>query len=393
LSGTPLVVWRQLLALIVLSLVLLRSFSQARVTTAEVLNFCLIGVSFLWFVYSLVLGFSVTRSLYAFFSYVGLSSALVFHSVVSNSNLRDKLSKVVLVVLLISCFGLMLDYFTDFLLAIPRAEQVIDIETSEIYLRRASFFFGASTLVFPFLSFGFITALNLRARLSPTYLAFVWIIVTLGLFLTISRAAIVAWCLLNLLMMVVFFGHSVSAKRFLRTVGLVLVILFVVGDDLDSYLLQSDVAVKRISDPFNLEDESNSHRVNRWRLGLSLFTFQPEFFLGHGLGSTMGQVPDVMPVHTHYESSFFQALHEGGVVGLWVRYFPAILAFWLFFRRRWRRREVGLQLYAAWLFVYIFVVFLAPTAGAYHNQLLYYYVCGVIISNSKSHKLVVRTLS
>lgn len=383
---TPLQSWRQLMSALLLSIVLIIVLSRMKVDIGGLVLLIITLAALLLSLHSLLLGYSLMRVGYAFFAYVGLSSFLLASRIIEEERKSIALHKILFILMIASSIGLIADYFTDFLLGFQRAENN-DLDDLLLgHLRRASFLFGASTLVFPFLSFCFVASIVYYKKLSKLAIGLLWLVVTAGLLVTISRAAIAAWTVLSILLLIAWLSQRVSVTRLLKimvSIGLIFIVSFFV---FPNFLLQADLFTDLLSDPFSAEEKSNSHRLQRWSFGLKLFSFSPEMVLGHGLGSTMGQISDAMPIHTHYESSFFQAMHEGGVFGLLIRYLPALVAYYMFLKSKYARSQLDLKMYAAWLFTYLFVIFVAPTAGAFHNQLVYFYVCGLLIYRSQQYK-------
>ena len=385
--GTPLQIWRQLMSALLLSMALTIVLPRMKVDISGMVFLVLTSAALLLSLYSLMRGFSLMRVGYAFFAYVGLSVFLLTNRIFEDEGKLDTLHKTLFFLLIVASVGLLIDYFSDALQGIPRAEMSNDLEDLSLgHLRRASFLFGASTLVYPFLSFCFVAIIVYYRKLGAPRIGLLWLLVTLGLFVTLSRAAIVAWAILTIFLGIVWISQRMSIGRVFKIMVSIGLILFVATFLMPNISLQSDLAIERLSDPFSSEDNSNQVRIEYWLLGLKLFNFSPELIFGYGLGSTMGQIPDKMPVFTHYESSFFQAMHEGGLFGLLIRYLPAVVAYWMFLKNKNARRRLDLKMYAAWLFVYLFVIFLAPTAGAFHNQLVYFYVCGLLIYRSQKYK-------
>lgn len=385
--GTPFQIWRQAISALLLSLALIIAISRLKVDILGMVFLLVTTASLLLSLYSLLLGFSLMRVGYAFFAYAGLSTFIMANRIFEEERKLDTLHKTLFFLLIFASIGLLLDYFTDVLQGIPRAEASNDLEDLALgHLRRASFLFGASTLVYPFLSFCFVATIVYYRNLGARRIGLLWLLVTMGLLVTLSRAAIVAWAIMTILLGTLWMSHRISTGRVLKVMASIGLILLFAAFLMEDIFLQSDLAISRLSDPFSSEDKSNQDRVEKWLLGLKLFSLSPELIFGNGLGSTMNQIPDGMPVFMHYESSFFQAMHEGGLFGLLIRYLPAVVAGWMFLKNKSARCQLDLKMYIAWLLVYLFVTFLAPTAGAFHNQLVYFYVCGLLIFRSQKYK-------
>ena len=102
--------------------------------------------------------------------------------------------------------------------------------------------------------------------------------------------------------------------------------------------------------------------------------------MGNGLGATIGNIPDSFPVHTHYESSFFQILYEMGLFGLVFLYLPAAAAF-----LRWIRvagSSMSDRLLVVCIITYLISILAAPTFLSLHFSFLYYVSSGLLLGRT-----------
>lgn len=380
-NGTPFVVWKQILAVVLATLSLpvllrLRGHGSSRywgvlvgLTVAMVV---LAGIS-------LIRGLSLHRVLYAVFAYAGFASGLLFvRSVVALGRITALFRLLVALGAFCSA-GLLWDYFTPVFDFLPRAADAGFGEALHYeVVRRAAFLFGASTTIFPIVSLSILAAFVLLISddsAGDRCLAVTTVLLApAGLLVTGSRAQV----LLGGLMvgggglLTLFYAKR---RRYWVAAGLLALVACLAWERVDLLVGQEAILASRYADPFNARDEGNAWRYSRWAEGVTL-TRQAsigEWMVGIGLGSSMGMVDDGFPTTTHYESSLFQAFSEGGVVAVAVRYGPVVLAMaiavrWVLRRSKWS------TLLLLWLLLYLLAVTIAPTAGAYHTQLALYIV-------------------
>lgn len=383
--GSPLQPWRQMLSITMVSISVVYLTNSKKISRELFLIFLMLTATFLLALYSAWQGYSLMRIAYAALSIIGVSGALMIESITTRlPENQHPWRRLYGPMLLYLSLGLIFDYFTDAFQGLPRAEASNDLENLGLgSLRRASFLFGASTLVYPFLSFCFIGFLVSSASLNRAKVIVYWLLTSIAMGVTLSRAGILCWFALSALMVLSLQGRLFTGRMFI-ILGFAIVVFDILIESVASLIfLQPDLVLERFSNPLAETDSSNSARFNLWLDGLKLFQARPELFVGFGLGSTMSQIPDGMPVASHYESSLFQSMHEGGLVGLFIRYCPAGYAAVQLLKHPSALKSLKIRLYASWLVLFLIITTAAPTAGAYHNQLAYFYVCGLLISRAK----------
>lgn len=390
-SGTPLVAWKQFLAFVLLLFAFdwaLRINPTNRADAVKkklLLAYLSLGTMFV--IYAYVLGLSSYRIFYGMMSYSGLAGFIYFSSLVDNEGARIKIYRAMALLTIIGSAGLFIDYYTDLFSFLPRSRglalEYFDLHDAE---RRAAFLYGASTLVFPFQAFGLLSMSFICAR-KASWVGFISynvfaVIVIIGIYLTGSRAAFYLMILAYMVgYRVVSRGVNIGAKYLIVTGVLTSGFLlgFLSGYDFSGLGALPDGSDRYI-EVVSGQDEGNSHRFLRWSQGLELMVnISFEWFLGHGVGTTIGGVSDGVKTSTHYESSVLQAFYEGGFVLIIYRYLAAIVAIGVYvFHTRYRIREAtALALYICLVGVNTAV---APTFGAYHTQMVYFLSCGLLIS-------------
>lgn len=396
-QGTPLVVWKQALALllIVASASWLYLVRHNRVGLGEIRTLLrlLLFLSALLILYSLALGISATRIIYGAIGYVGYSAFTVFACIVIVRGHAEKLLRVLFLVILVGAIGIVADYFLPILDFLPRSEgNEYETQLAAGYLRRAAFLFGASTTVFPALSFGVVAAaiLYIQKRSVARLLAFalLFAVSLVAIYLTGSRANLLLYLSFATVVYLGVIGQSRVGKA-LALVGIPVLLAPLLMRSAEEYLVQFYNLSGRYLDPFSSQAEGNDHRFYVWGQALSLFeSFGIESVLGHGLGTTVNTIDDGFAYSTHYESSFFQAFYEGGAAGVLLRYGPAAFAVYSLMSRRAIRMTADGRLLLAWLIWYCVAISVAPTAGAYHTQMVYFITCGMALYGNRQSPIL-----
>ena len=385
-SSTPLVVWKQLLT-IVIFLWGIWFCLRAKISIDSMVFIISLFLLLPSVVTALILEISFLRVMYALFLYVGTISVILVPRYLGVSNVKELIFRLSHFLGIVLVIGLGVDYFTDLFINVPRGEYSSLDNLDEVgFIRRASLFFGAATTVFPTLAFCFFGSIFVLWRDNKFFQSIVTIAVfyafyTFAILMTASRAAIFSWLVLSALLYIFSFPHwtkriifdksSVGEKLFYGIVVTVslLFLVWVFNWVIDfTYIL------------FDASDVSNAHRFSRWSTGLQLFQFNIYLLMGHGLGATIGNIPDSFPVHTHYESSFFQILYEMGLFGLVFLYLPAAAAF-----LRWIRvagSSMSDRLLVVWIITYLISILAAPTFLSLHFSFLYYVSSGLLLGRT-----------
>lgn len=385
--GTPLIIWKQFLAallyILALSLVILNRNGPRILKREGRLLLMLTVNALILVVMSFVMGLSAHRVIYGLIAYIGFSGMLIFPFTISKFCSEETVFKVVAIIAYIASIGIILDYFTPALDFLPRSNgNEFKAGSSGIHLRRAAFLFGASTTVFQYLSFGLISFAILFFRRNgfskPFWLFSFLIISTSAIFLTGSSSNVFLYSLLAAFILL-FLIRSKGLGRKMRLLGPILIMGSLVPSILVAYVPQYLDLLAKYQNVISSSTGGNNIRFLRWSQGLELFNnFRLESIVGHGLGSTLGMVKDGFDYSTHYESSFFQAYYEGGILGLLLRYVPLIYTLFALAKSP-VRHDPKILLICVWLIFYAISTSVAPTAAAYHTQAIYFLACGLIL--------------
>ena len=330
-------------------------------------------------------GFSFLRISYALLAYVGFLSMILVPLLSIYASRERQFVNFFAVLAIFGGLGLVVDYYFNVyeILAGIMGSPLSYIQRMERYaggFRRAQFLFGAPTAVFPYLSLGLV-CLFLRLReggaLRWKILSVIGILsVTAGLFLTGSR---VNWVLSLLFIPLAAIGAAIYGGRARILYILAIPILIALAAFTVNWALsrsdQQQMLVDRAGEMIG--GDTNISRFEQWGEGLRLFGPDASYaiFAGHGLGACMSQIPDGAPVHTHYESSILFTFYEGGFLGLFVRFWPAVLAFFIVLVKR--RRSYLHYLIGLWVICYMASAFANPGAGAYDAQTALYIILGM----------------
>lgn len=385
LNSTPLSPWKQFLALVFYAPIISWLLKNSRISKIDkikknlLLSYAFLG--YIYILYSLIIGMSLFRALYGLLAYSGLASFLYYSSFLKSIDYRTKIYLTASYISAFCSFGLIFDYFTDFLKFLPRSEGLTN-DYYEIYeaTKRSAFFFGASTLTFQVQSFGLLSTALVLSKFNSikSYILFI-LTSTLnlyGIYLTGSRTSFYLLILIFLTGLHIAGLKLNSQKRFLLIIIILPMLLPIY------YFGIYNLNLERFIYVFSAQDDGNLNRFKFWTDGLTLMTdITPEWFLGHGLGSTLGNVNDGLTAGPHYESSVFQAFYEGGLGLIFYRYLAAIIALKIYISQfKFRSNETTAL--AILLMSITLSTFVAPTFGAFHNQLIYFLVAGLLITLS-----------
>lgn len=370
-SGSFLSIWKQLICSILIFLLFL-IFHKKKLTFrkgfSDVIFLCLLLYFFLF--YSIFSGSGLLRSIYAIFFYIGCVSFIYLPHFSQNIN---RILKIIFYTSFISCIGIVIDYLFPIFNFLKDVDLEFQIETDSFV--RASFFYGASTLAIQHILFGLFAGYlllnhNKTAKLYFIFLLFI-IISIVAIMLTGSRAAIGIYIIGLLIIIFKIFSGSINLK---------LIPIFLI---LFSFIFYQNIVeffeffMPRIQSAFSLIDSGNSHRLSRWEEALALFTKDfPNNIFGHGIGTTLGNLDSSAKYSTHYESSFFQAFYEGGYIGLLTRYYVFIMSIAYAVLRPIKSNLINLMI--AYQVLFFLSTAVAPTIGAFHNQMLYFLSYGII---------------
>ena len=385
-SSTPLVVWKQLL-IIVMCFWGFWFCLRAKISTDSMVFLASLFLLLPAVLTVLVSGISFLRVTYAFLLYFGTISIILVPRYLGVSNVKRLMFRLSHYLGFLLVIGLGVDYFTDFFINIPRGEySSLDDSDDFGFVRRASLFFGAATTVFPTLAFCFLGSIFVIWRDNKFFQSMAAIVVfyvfyTTAILMTASKAAILSRLIFSALLYIFAFPHW--TKRVIRNergvgeklfYGLVVIVSFSVLVWVLDWVIEFSKVLLDDSNP------SNAKRFSRWSEGLQLFQFNMYLFAGHGVGATIANIPDSFPVHTHYESSFFQVLYEMGLFGLVFLYLPAAAAL-----LRWVRVagfSMSDTLLVIWIITYLISILSAPTFLSLHFSFLYYVSSGLLLGRT-----------
>jgi len=334
---------------------------------------------------SLASGVDAIRCLYSFFYYVGpIAFMLMPYLALRFARVRATLTAFIAVMTFCGV-GLALDHFTGFPGALL-GTMGWNAGDDGISLRRTTFFFEAPNNIFAFMSTGIILALWWQAH-SKTQGARIVLIGcalagTLGTVLTLTRTQ---WWGLGMLWsvapIILYIRPSKTKARgaipFFAAFLLASTAGYLAGADyVASQSKQAEAMVERGRSFFSTEDRSNETRYERWQAGVDLLGDPVNWVIGRGVGSGAGQLNIEKESVSNYESSFFLAFAEAGVLGLFLRYMPIVLLFALLKRSRGGGTMLG-GLIKLWAVVWLVTTAAAPSAGAYHGMLALFFMVGL----------------
>ncbi|MEI6267751.1 MAG: O-antigen ligase family protein [Methylococcaceae bacterium] len=382
-AGTLLIIWKQLLAVTlgILSINLLcdaRTVKNRGTKHIRSILFVLAFTIFISVILSLIQGLSSIRVMYAVLAYIGMFGGTSFAVATMSLGRTLLVLRIVSILGIISMTGLIIDYYTEWFDFLPRSGDIgLEEQILKGYLRRACFLFGASTTIFPFISFSILSSsiLYLRhyARTDKNYFITQLFLAPIALFFTASRAQ---FLLLGLFMALVLL--IISKKFFKIQIVIVLFITLLLSlfgaSMLTNETTQTSELTERYKYSLNSDQEGNDTRYQSWQDGIELFSdYSLQSLIGIGLGSSMGMINDEKESTRHYESSFFQAYSEAGYLGLILRYYPGLIALTFLLKYHCNtRHQMIKRIFIAWFVLYFASISTSPTASAYHTQFIYF---------------------
>jgi hypothetical protein len=334
---------------------------------------------------SLARGIGLLRSLYSFFYYIGpVSFMLMPYMALRLSRMRATLIAFV-GVMTICGIGLAVDYFTDLPRGLlgPMGWHAVDDGVS---VRRATFLFESPSNIFAFMSAGLVLALwwqaHVKSKVSRLVLLACALAGTVGVVLTLTRTL---WWGLGTLWSfapIALYARTVEnrtrgAITFLAVLSSAILAGLWAGSQYVASESRQAVAMLERGQQFSSPEEAgNAYRFRKWREGIGLFSNPAVWLVGSGVGSGAGQVEGESTVVSNYESSFFLAFAEAGVLGLVLRYMPIALILGLLRRTGSRRTSLG-GLVGLWAAIWCVTTAVAPSAGAYHGLLALFFMVGL----------------
>lgn len=398
-QGTPLVVWKQLMGilLIILSFVCIEStrINDRGLSRIRLLQRLLFIIILILAIASFFNGLSLMRISYGAIAYLGFAGALGFSHLCLIKNKFFQTLNLFFYVGLFCSIGITMDYFFPILDFLPRASDAgLEDQILFGYLRRASFLFGASTIVYPFLSFSIVAISIILSQDKTNKNIIKFFLLTflsiLAIYLTGSRSNLILILVFLTLIFLFTFSFLSLQKKIIFVAPLIALPLFF--DLLFGFVYQSESLTDRYLDAFSPDAAGNDNRFIVWQKGLDLFNnFGANFIVGNGIGSTLGMINDGFPYTGHYESSFFQSFSEGGIFGIILRYLPFFFAAVTLLLKNYAWSPIE-KIIFLWLVTYVFSVSVSPTAGAYHTQFVYFFACGIALQMSLVNKVTKSTI-
>ncbi len=320
-GGTILAGWKQFIVIIgyLLCLFLVKSTAELRrILLATIL------LQATWVLTSFIAGLDAEVVFYNLFYYSGWIPFFMWAARGGADYYLERYGKFTFYLVIICGVGLIIDSNTDMFLFLASRQMELDVDYfllhSEV-AKRSAFIFTTSTLVMPVL--GGMIVVSLLSNPSPFRLAICAVIIFIAILTSATANSVVigSGILLGMLMHL-----GIKPLRIVSaTIVFSLVIYFVLpmlGDE--NFITKQ---IESIASRQSFDSEGNLGRLWYWGNALDhIYKFSIlEHIIGSGLGTTNSNNGNQMILHTHGESSFFQAYLEGGLVGLTMRLMPFLL--------------------------------------------------------------------
>jgi hypothetical protein len=282
--------------------------------------------------------------------------------------------------LVIACgIGLVIDSKTDIFMFLATRQAELDMDYFSQHtdtVKRSAFIFTTSTLVMPVL--GGMVVVGLLRNHTAMRAAISAVVILIGIVTSASAnsAVLSAGLLLGMLMQL-----GMKPIRIVGTALVFSVAIFIVGPMVgdDEFVAKQ---IGQIAGHQSLADEGNTGRL--WHWGKALDDIQEfsiiEHIVGSGLGTSNSNNGNVNVLHTHGESSFFQAYLEGGILGLTLRLLPFFLIATLVKSNSLNNRP---YLILGYIFTVFLVDAVAPLFGNIPSQALLGFLMGELYLSRK----------
>lgn len=309
-SSGPLSAWKQILIGFLLLYVVVRYLP----TRAFMPIICIL-VAVILVVNTLTLGRPLGATMYNIFFFIAWVPFFAFAQSIDFEN-RPKLGRFFVFLIILSAVGLWLQLTTGMLDFLKNSvEAQLREQTGEA--QRFFLVYVTSTGVMPTLAGFYCIALTARIGVLWQVLAVAALIVS-----AIATASLAAFVMLAFTLLMC----AVAVKGWGRLVLIALAGIFMLA----APALQSGDVAKQLSRVTGntATSKSNEGRLELWQQAITLMTTASprEALLGRGVGTTNSNL-GVEALYPHGESSYFQAIIEGGLLGLILRLLPFCLLF------------------------------------------------------------------
>jgi hypothetical protein len=323
---------------------------------------------------SILFGVSVKISLFNIFFYATWLPFFIWSATGGGQFYLKNYSNFIVILILISAIGLIVDLKTDYFNFLNIREEIIDnfyLEKRTV-AKRSAFMFTTSTLVMPVLAGMIVIALTYYDSLYRILICLLAIIIAI-----ITTAAVNSVLISGFIIIGFWFDHIKKIKQ-TNFSHIVYLMVFIYGCYLSGLWISEDEILqrqfKRVFDNQYLDSNANIGRIEMWNQAIndiSHFSIQ-EYLIGAGLGSTNGNL-DNKTLYGHGESSFLQAYIEAGMIGIMLKLAPFILG--LFFTvRRSSKNKFLLISYFLGIFISVTV---APIFGNIPSQAVLGFLVGL----------------
>jgi hypothetical protein len=321
---------------------------------------------------SMLSGLTATTTFYNLFYYTAWIPFFIWSASGGAAYYLAKYSNFTFYLVVACGVGLAIDSKTDLFLFLASRQAELDLDYFSQHLevtKRSAFIFTTSTLVMPVLSAMIVVGLFcnqtiMRMAISTTVMVIG--ILTSG---TTNSIIMSGGLLLGMLMKLGFKSFRIIGVSLAFVTLFFLTIPMLGGDEFIAKQIEP------IKGHITLEDEGNVGRL--WHWGMAIDDMESfsiiEHIVGSGLGTTNNNNGNQIVLHTHGESSFFQAYLEGGILGLMLRILPFILAVKLFSVNNLINRS---YLTLGYLIAIFLVDAIAPLFGNIPSQALLGFLIG-----------------
>ncbi|MDD2336053.1 MAG: hypothetical protein PHD01_05720 [Geobacteraceae bacterium] len=334
------------------------------------------------------IGIPLGSILYSLIQTQGFCLLPFYFSHISRSNYL--VQRMLWLFLISSCLlglGIFFDAIYGFsnILVIPGLEEVTKVELSG--LQRGNFLVGTN-MAFISLSIGVISGYLLLTKIharKQSIIIFLIFAVTVGMYLTFSRASSIlggALCLL------VLYKIILVEKIRMNKINLLILLFLLISFTLPTISnVTPDSMLYKYSEIFDSSGVGNEGRIIGWTKGISLFN-DFDAWLGYGLGTSNPRMNSLFGLRYmgHYESGIFLTFSEAGFFGLFVLILPFIIVVY----NSLHKKNDSIFIY--WALLLLTNLFISPSITGYRTPMIIYAFLGLsLIFSTRRRKLRIQS--
>lgn len=382
-SGTPLIIWRQLIWMVGM-LVVFRYFNRLNISTNKSLNrdyrkivtfhrnmaFIVVVLALFTIV---TYNFNLTRLAFAFWTYFSGLPFVILPFLITNTRCLSPKSffAVFFWLGIFLTAGLIADYYTNGFFTnryLPSLECLIT-NKRYCFLSEAPTTFG---VYYCFCAMSGVMYMYYTSKVIPKALISIGVLsFIIGAWFTGSRQ-IVAVLAFSIISSYIYYTYKEGNTKWHLLIPLIL--LLFIGGGIKSNLTAEDSYRQRFSSE-NIEEDTRS---NAWEAGIEkvILTNPSILLFGEGVAYSQGQkaLPNEI-VGSHYENTFLARISEIGIIGALLLVYPII---WMI--TKWRKQTLFTFCIMLVCLSYLFISYVSPNGSHQTTQMTIFLSLGLLLN-------------